>query len=240
MRSLVAAYFLAGAAEVVDTPWISRQPLDYQKYKSQLVIYCFQSLANFPVALSFSHETVAKAFLEGTSGSKGQVEFWQKTIWMQEILAVKNTTETMVENRTWKKKLCKCKYMNFLYLKSLFITWMVYLDPTYCPAPSWLVSSVGRVLHRCRRGHSNPVLAWKITFFRSYFQPLVSVVFLAARISYIRFFTAVQIYVFHISKITINEKALLVKTIDRYIRNVNTCRTQYCGNAEQKREEDVQ
>ena len=35
---------------------------------------------------------------------------------------------------------------------------------------------------------------------RSYFQLLVSVVFLAARISYIRFFTAVQIYEFHISK----------------------------------------
>ena len=27
------------------------------------VICCFQSLANFPLALSFSHETVAKAFL---------------------------------------------------------------------------------------------------------------------------------------------------------------------------------
>ena len=41
----------------------------------------------------------------------------------------------------------------FIYLKSLFITWMVYLDPTYWPAPSWLVSSVGRALHRYRRGH---------------------------------------------------------------------------------------
>ena len=44
------------------------------------VIYCFQSLANFPLALSFSHETVAKAFLVGTSGPKGQVEFWQNSI----------------------------------------------------------------------------------------------------------------------------------------------------------------
>ena len=41
-------------------------------------------------------------------------------------------------------------------------------------------------------------------FFRSYFQILVSVVLLAARISQIRFFTAVQIYEFHISKIIIH------------------------------------
>ena len=38
--------------------------------------------------------------------------------------------------------------MNFIYLKSSFITWMVSLDPTHWPAPSWLVSSVGRALHR--------------------------------------------------------------------------------------------
>ena len=44
----------------------------------------------------------------------------------------------------------------------------------------------------------------KIFFFRSYFQLLVSVVLLAARISQIRFFTAVQIYEFHISKIIIH------------------------------------
>ena len=30
---------------------------------------------------------------------------------------------------------------------------MVYLDPTHGPAPSWLVSSAGRALHRYRRGH---------------------------------------------------------------------------------------
>ena len=43
--------------------------------------------------------------------------------------------------------------MNFIYLKSLFITWMVNLDPTYWPAPSWLVNSVGRALHWYCRGH---------------------------------------------------------------------------------------
>ena len=44
------------------------------------LIYCFQRLANLPLAFSFSHETAAKAFLVGTSGPKGQVEFWQNTI----------------------------------------------------------------------------------------------------------------------------------------------------------------
>ena len=43
--------------------------------------------------------------------------------------------------------------MNFIYRKSPFITWMVYLDPTHWPAPSWLVSSVARVLHWYCRGH---------------------------------------------------------------------------------------
>ena len=47
----------------------------------------------------------------------------------------------------------QCKYMNFIYLKSSFITWMVYLDPTHWPAPSWLVNSVGRALLRYCRGH---------------------------------------------------------------------------------------
>ena len=51
------------------------------------MIYCFQSLANFPLALSFGHETVAKAFLVGTSGPKEQVEFWQNTIWEFSIFA---------------------------------------------------------------------------------------------------------------------------------------------------------
>ena len=43
--------------ESLDIRWIIRS------HKSQLVIYCFQSLANFPLALSFSHETAAKASL---------------------------------------------------------------------------------------------------------------------------------------------------------------------------------
>ena len=41
---------------------------------SNLFYSCFQSLANFPLAFSFSHETMAKAFLVGTIGPKERVE----------------------------------------------------------------------------------------------------------------------------------------------------------------------
>ena len=44
----------------------------------------------------------------------------------------------------------------FSYIRShLFVTSRVYYDPTltWQQAPSWLVSSVGRALHRYRRGH---------------------------------------------------------------------------------------
>ena len=77
---------------------------------------------------------------------------------------------------------------------------MVYLDPTYWPAPSWLVSSVGRALHRYRRGHGFKSRTG-LNFFQVLLSNTSSVVFLAARISWIRFFTAVQIYEFHISQI---------------------------------------
>ena len=87
--------------------------------------------------------------------------------------------------------------MNFIYLKSSFITWMVYLDPTHWPAHSWLVSSVGRALHRYRRVHGFHSRTG-LNFFRVIFSITSSVVFLAARISEFHFFTAVQIYEFHI------------------------------------------
>ena len=57
-------------------------------------------------------------------------------------------------------------------------------------APSWLVNSIGRALHRHRRGHV-PVRAW-IFFFRSYLPLLVSVVYIFRYMN------------FHISKIIIN------------------------------------
>ena len=76
----------------------------------------------------------------------------------------------------------QCKYMNFIYLKSLSITWMVYLNLTYSPAPSWLASSVGRALHRYRRGDGfkSPKSP---NFLQVLFSTTSSVVFLTAKIS---------------------------------------------------------
>ena len=74
--------------------------------------------------------------------------------------------------------------------------------PTYWPAPSWLASSVGRALHRYRRGDGFKSPKGP-NFLQVLFSTTSSVVFLIAKISQIRFFTAVQIYEFHISKIII-------------------------------------
>ena len=64
----------------------------------------------------------------------------------------------------------------------LFITWMVYVDQTHSQFP---VGLLAQLVERCTSiaevMGSNPALA--SIFFRSYFQLLVSVVFLAARIS---------------------------------------------------------
>ena len=51
---------------------------------------------------------------------------------------------------------------HILISSSSSFQWRVYNEPTKCPAPSWLVSSIGRALHRYRaevKG-SNPVQAW--------------------------------------------------------------------------------
>ena len=80
------------------------------------------------------------------------------------------------QNLTSPKSKKYLKYMNFIYLKTLFITWMIYLDPTHLPAPSWLVSSVGRALHRYRRGHGFKS-RMGLNFFQVQFSTTSSVVF---------------------------------------------------------------
>ena len=40
-----------------------------------------------------------------------------------------------------------------IHISKFFIHLDVYLYPIHWPAPSWLVSSIGRALHRYRRGH---------------------------------------------------------------------------------------
>ena len=60
-------------------------------------------------------------------------------------------------------------YMVFIQSQShVFITSQVYYEPTYWPAPSCLVSSVGRALYSITEVmSSNPMQAW--IFFRPYF-----------------------------------------------------------------------
>ena len=53
----------------------------------------------------------------------------------------------------------------------LFTTSRVYLEPTQWPAPNWLVSSVGRALHRYRRGHGFKSRTG-LNFFRAFFSLL--------------------------------------------------------------------
>ena len=59
----------------------------------------------------------------------------------------------------------------FIYLK-IFIHFDVYLDPIHWPAPSWLVSSIGRVLHRYRRGHGFKSRTG-LSFFQAFFSLLL-------------------------------------------------------------------
>ena len=54
----------------------------------------------------------------------------------------------------------------------LFTTSRVYLEPTQWPAPSWLVSSVGRALHRYRRGHGFKSHTG-LNFFQAFFSLLL-------------------------------------------------------------------
>ena len=62
---------------------------------------------------------------------------------------------------------------------------MVYLDPTHGPAPSWLVSSAGRALHRYRIGHGFKSRTGLNFFSGPIFNLLVSVVYLAAKFEWL-------------------------------------------------------
>ena len=56
----------------------------------------------------------------------------------------------------------------------LFTTSRVYLEPTQWPAPSWLVSSGGRALHRFRKGHGFKSRRGLNIFFRPSFHHCLS------------------------------------------------------------------
>ena len=91
--------------------------------------------------------------------------------------------------------------MKLIYLKSSFITRMVYLDPV----PSWLVSSISRALHRYRRGHGFKSRTG-FNFIRVLFSTTRFSSVLCREDLLISSLTSSQIYEFHITKINIRLK----------------------------------
>ena len=81
--------------------------------------------------------------------------------------------------------------------KHLFIASRVYLEPTYQPAPSWLISSVGRALHWYCRGHGFKSRTSRLIF------TTAQVVFITANIAFIFISkSAVHIYDSYIFTVT--------------------------------------
>ena len=75
-------------------------------------------------------------------------------------------------NWIW-SEICSNIWLSYI-LNRIFITSRVYLEPPSRPAPSWLVSSVGRALHRYRRGHgikSRTGLNFFLGYVRQIFKP---------------------------------------------------------------------
>ena len=70
-----------------------------------------------------------------------------------------------------------CTYTIVIYLQSLFITWMVYLDSTYQLPVGLLVQLVGRCTSIAEVMGSNPARAW---IFLGLVSTTSSVVFIAA------------------------------------------------------------
>ena len=65
------------------------------------------------------------------------------------------------------------KYIIFHRFTLILHHLRVYYELRTCRAPSWLVSSVGRALHRYRRGHGFES-RWGLNFFQALISPLVN------------------------------------------------------------------
>ena len=71
------------------------------------------------------------------------------------------------ENKAWKKIFFnRSSYTWFSYI------FPIYSEPTKWPAPSWLFSSVGGVLHRYGRGHGSKSCTG-LNFFQALFSLIV-------------------------------------------------------------------
>ena len=85
----------------------------------------------------------------------------------------------------------------FIYWHSFIHPSRVYYELTIWPAPSWLDSSVGRALHRHRRGHGFESRS-SLNFFRLSFRNCLSCVVTARIFLLFDLSSAVQIYVSYI------------------------------------------
>ena len=79
------------------------------------------------------------------------------------------------------------------YIRIIILSW-VYNEPIQRPAPSWLVSLIGRVLHQyCAEvKSSNPVQAWK--FFSGFLFAAAKVVYITAMIILVNWKQSLQEY----------------------------------------------
>ena len=115
----------------------------------------------------------------------------------ERVFAVKNATWQVVKIRPEKISGLYGIWTHDLCDTGAVPTSWVYLEPTWWPAPSWLVSSVGRALHRYRRGHGFKL--YKPEFLSGLIFTTAQVVFITAKISLIFTpFSGVQIYDSHI------------------------------------------
>ena len=95
----------------------------------------------------------------------------------------------------------QCTYMIFIYPQSLFITWMVHWTQLNDQLP---VGLLAQLVKRCTGiAEIGVQIPYGPEFFSGSISTSSSVVFLAARVSYIRFFTVVFIYDFHIVTIIV-------------------------------------
>ena len=113
----------------------------------------------------------------------------------------------------------------------LFTTSRVYSERTWWPAPSWLVSSVGRVVHRYRRGHRfisrtglsfffRPSFHYCLSFFRKHFFPTSS----SCKQFFPFFFPVFSLFVLNITIALLNyfTKNLINSTIATYFVDIRS------------------
>ena len=98
--------------------------------------------------------------------SRSSLNFFQA--FFSQLLKLRSNCEDLSSIRSFIRSSNIC----FIYLHSFIHPWRVYYELTIWPAPSWLNSSVGRALHRHRRGHEFESRS-SLNFFQALFSQLL-------------------------------------------------------------------